>query len=118
MAQPFPFSFGRAEVPLNCPVGVALYVPLENIALPPYVQPLDWTTVTSVFFKVTRQLDTTTATWTADMLTTVTTLGLVAVYLFRLNDTPIACPYTLRPYAVTPGVVVPCRAGTLYVVQP
>ena len=118
MTQPFALSFGRLETPVNTPAGNKVYVPLENYVLPSWVPPLDWTTVTSVYFVVTRQLDATIATWTAGALTTVTTAGLVAVYTFAAGDTYIACPYTLRPYAVTPGIVYPQPVVTLYVVTP
>jgi hypothetical protein len=118
MTQPFPYAFGRLETPLNTPVGNRIAVPLENPTLPPWIPPLDWTTVTSVYFVVTRQLDASISTWTASALTTVTTAGLVAVYTFAAGDTYIACPYTLRPYAVTPGLVIPQPTVTLYVVSP
>ena len=121
MTQPFPFTYGRPEVPVGTGPGNALYQPIENVVTPSYVTPLDFTTVTSVYFVVTRTLDTSTAIWTAQTLTNVTTTGLVAVYQFGANDLPIACPYLLRPWCVTPATSprgVPCRVGTLYVVSP
>jgi hypothetical protein len=121
VTQPFPFTYGRPEVPVGTGVGIMLYQPIENVVLPSYVTPLDFTTVTQVYFNVLRTLDQTMSTWVAQSLTNVTAGGLVAVYQFGANDLYIACPYLLRPWCVTPATSpkgVPCRVGTLYVVSP
>jgi hypothetical protein len=95
--------------------GSNLYLPLENVVLPSYVTPIDYTTVTSVYLNVTRTLDQSTATWTAQALTNVTTSGLVAVYTFGVGDLTIACPYVLDPWAVIGSVAIPFTTAQLYV---
>ena len=115
MTQPWPFTYGRPEIAVGSGPGNYLYQPIENVVLPSYVTALDFTTVTSVFFTVLRTLDQTTATWTAQSLTNVTTAGLVAVYQFAIPDLTIACPYILTAHCVTPSGTRPCRPQTLYV---
>lgn len=123
MTQPFVFSYKRAEVPIGVGPGNFLYWALENSILPTYVPPVDFTTVTQVFFTVLRQKDGTTAKWIAGSLTNVTTAGLVAVYGFgtTITSKPYDCyidgTYLLRPYAVTAGAPtgIPFDEFPLYV---
>ena len=114
MTQPFAFTYGRPQTRVGA-VGNNYYVPLENVVLPSYVTAIDFTTVTSVFFNVTRTLDQSTIVWTAQHLTNVTTTGLVAVYTFQANDLTIACPYVVDPWVVVGSVSVPFSSTTLYV---
>lgn len=124
MTQPFPFTYQRAEVPVGLPAGNILYSPLEQSVLPTYVPQLDFTTVTSVFFRVTRQKDASSATWTAGSFTNVTTAGLVALYTFAgVSPAPSADLYIdgiyfLRPYLVTAARTIACLVQNLYVVLP
>jgi hypothetical protein len=125
MAQPFSFTYGRAEVPVGIGAGNYFYFPLEQAALPPYIPQLDFTTITSVYFAVTRQRDTTTAKWTATILSDVTQTGLLALYPFSPvgpgvpGDCYIDGVYFVRPWAIdTLGRNIPFRPGRLYVMTP
>jgi hypothetical protein len=124
MTQPFPFTYKRAEIPVGIPAGNTLYFPLEQGNLPSYVPPLDFTTVTSVYFAVSRQKDASFATWTAQTLALVTTQGLVAIYTFAglppapSSDVYISGVYFLRPYAITPSRTIPFDPQPLYVLVP
>jgi hypothetical protein len=109
---------------MGLPAGNILYSPLEQSILPSYVPQLDFTTVTQVYFKVTRQKDATSATWTAGSFTNVTTQGFVALYTFAgaspqpSTDLYIDGTYFLRPYLVTPSRTIACAVQNLYVVIP
>ena len=126
MSQPFPFSYERAQVPVGIGPGNSLYWALENSVLPTWVPPLDFTTVTSVYFSVTRVKDASTDKWTATSLTTVTPSGLVAVFAFgsRVTGAPYECYidgiYYLRPWAITASAPqgVPFDEFPLYVLTP
>jgi hypothetical protein len=124
MTQPFPFTYKRAEIPVGIPAGNLMYAPLEQGNLPTYVPAIDFTTITTVYWKVTRQKDTTTATWTTTVFSTVTTNGLVAIYTFAgvppapSTDAYIDGVYFLRPYVVTPSLTIPFDVQPLYVVIP
>lgn len=123
MTQPFLPTWQRAEVAVGIGPGNGLYWPLQNNVLPNYVTAIDWTTVTRVFFTVTRQSDASVDTWDAGNLISVTTAGLVAVFTFgsRITVAPYECyiagQYLLRPWAVTPSAPggIPCQQQVLHV---
>jgi hypothetical protein len=120
-AQPFPFTYARAEIALGFAGGEPIYFPLEQAVLPTYVPQFDFTTVTSVYFAVTRQLDLTTAKWIAQTLSNVTIGGLLATYTcagapgLPSPDITVSGTYVLRPYAVTASRVVQFQSQALYV---
>lgn len=119
MTQPFVVpSWPRPEIPVGWPAGNKLFVPLQNDALPSFVPPLDWTTVTAVSLSVTRQKDATTATWSPTTLIDVTTGGLVAVYTSLGTEAYIDGTYFVRPYVTAAGISIPCTVQNLYVRTP
>lgn len=122
MTQPFPFTYRRPTVPVGIAAGNALYWPIENDNVPSYVPLIDFTTVTLVTLKVTRQRDGSTATWATSTFLSVTASGLVAVYQFSANglDCPIDGDYLIRPYLSIPSfpVAVPCERQHLTVEVP
>lgn len=109
---------------MGIPAGNALYAPIEQGNLPSYISPIDFTTVTRVDLHVSRQKDTTTSLWSTSTFISVTTNGLVAVYLFS-GTSPNASPdayidgvYQIRPHIITPTLDIPCDRTQLYVMTP
>lgn len=104
MTLPFPITVGDITIPVGIGPPNVLAVGLQNDPnAPSYATPLDFTTVTGVVFRVTRERDLSTAEWATTDVSSVTTAGLVASYAYQLGDVPIEGPYVVRAWASVTG---------------
>lgn len=104
MTLPFPITVGDITIPVGIGPPNVLAVGLQNDPnAPSYAVPLDFTTVTGIVFRVTRQRDLSTAQWVTSTFSEVTTAGFVASYAYQIGDVPIEGPYLVRAWASVSG---------------
>jgi hypothetical protein len=119
--QPFPIVLGRPTLPVGLGPPNRYYVALQNsAALPDYVPPVDFTTVTGVTLRVRRERDGSTASWSTSAFTDVTVDGLVAGYALQPGDLSVEGPYIIQAYLSVPGFpdAVVCGEGHVLTVTP